>query len=273
MGSMSQEELISWLYQLIDHELDKPEEETDNALIAECSFYLEELQDMENEFSEAEILSRLEEIKKQVVDEKTTIIPGSIPVKKKNHRLLFKVFIPIAAVFSALVLTLSAVATANGTTLGKFLSENYQKISRMSKGEKYEDGGITVIKASGKTTYRSVDDFLDQENLNILFPQPLPSGISIEFIQIDHLNETHTIIAFLFEGKDIQMTVRNTYQMKYNAAEYSDKMTVGDITYYVYPSDNSFLISAQYNGYEYTLESSNFDLLKQFITNMKEFKK
>lgn len=271
MGSMSREELVSLLYQVIEQELNKPDTETDQDLIAECSFYLEELQDMENEFSEAEILSRLEEIKKQVVDEKTTIIPGSIPVKKKNHRLLFKVFIPIAAVFSALVLTLSAVATANGTTLGKFLSENYQKISRMSKGEKYEDGGITVIKASGKKTYKSVEEFLDKENLDILFPQPLPENVTVKSVRIDDINGKKDI-AFLFENSVMQMTVRNYYMADYSDG-YTEKIAIDALEFYVFTVENRYLVSAQYNGYEYTLESQDLGLLKQTIKNIKELKK
>ena len=273
MGSTSREKLISYLYQLIELELEKPENKVDMDLIAECSAYLADLQEGQDELSDEEIQLQLQKIKAQVLVDNSVVLSKNKPIKKKfSHRLL-KVFLPIAAAFLVLFLTLSVLASVNGTTIGEFISDNLQKISKLSKGETVEVGNITVYKSTKVSTYQTIEDFLSQENLDILFPQPLPSGISIEFIQIDHLNETHTIIAFLFEGKDIQMTVRNTYQMNYNAAEYSDKMTVGDITYYVYPSDNFFLISAQYNGYEYTLESSNFDLLKQFITNMKEFKK
>jgi len=66
---MSRDELIKWLYQLIDFELEKPEEETDQDLIMECSDYLEELQAGEDNLSPEEILSRLEKIKAQVARE------------------------------------------------------------------------------------------------------------------------------------------------------------------------------------------------------------
>lgn len=66
---MSRDELIKWLYQLIDFELEKPEEETDQDLIMVCSDYLEELQAGEDNLSPEEILSRLEKIKAQVARE------------------------------------------------------------------------------------------------------------------------------------------------------------------------------------------------------------
>ena len=69
MRKMCREELIEWLYQLIDCELEKPEEETDQDLIMECSDYLEELQAGEDNLSPEEIRFRLERIKAQVVRE------------------------------------------------------------------------------------------------------------------------------------------------------------------------------------------------------------
>ena len=69
MRKMCREELIEWLYQLIDCEFEKPEEETDQDLLMECSDYLEELQAGEDNLSPEEIRFRLERIKAQVVRE------------------------------------------------------------------------------------------------------------------------------------------------------------------------------------------------------------
>lgn len=259
MGSMSQEELISWLYQLIDHELDKPEEETDNALIAECSRYLDELQAGDLEMSDTEILARLEQIKKY----------GAI--KKKTRHRFVKVFIPIAATFIMLFLTLSVAASINGTTLGQFISDNLQKISRMAKGETIEEGKITVIKTAGRETYGSVEDFLGKEHLNVLFPQPLPEEIALEHIQVYDLEEDQHTIAFIFQKDHLQIIVRKASSTSTGKENYFDVWDEGITPFYIYDLDSQYLASGEYNGYEYTVESTNLNFLKEIIKNMKEF--
>ena len=69
MRKMCREELIEWLYQLIDCELEKSEDATDQDLVAECSDYLEELQAGEDNLSPEEIRFRLAQIKDQVMRE------------------------------------------------------------------------------------------------------------------------------------------------------------------------------------------------------------
>ena len=69
MRKMCREELVEWLYKLIDCELEKPEDTTDQDLVAECSDYLEELQAGEDNLSPEEIRFRLAQIKDRVMRE------------------------------------------------------------------------------------------------------------------------------------------------------------------------------------------------------------
>lgn len=260
MGSMSQEELISWLYQLIDHELDKPEEETDNALIAECSRYLDELQAGDLEMSDTEILARLEQVKKC----------GAI--KKKTRHRFVKVFIPIAATFIMLFLTLSVAASINGTTLSQFISDNLQKISRMAKGESLEEGKITVIKTSGKTTYKSVAELLDKENLDFLFPQPIPDGHEIRYIQIEQVDQDKKITSFILNN--LQIRISNFYGISpEEAGGYIEKISHKEMDFYIFTVDSGYSAICQYHGNEYIINSPDLETIKQIISNLKENKK
>ena len=273
MGSISREELISWLYQLIEHELDKPDNETDKDLIAECSDYLEELQADDQTISDAEILLRLEQIKKRVSLEKARDIPSGTPVKKKTPRLFFKVFIPIAATFLALILTLSVAAAVNGTSIGKFISDNLQIILGIPKGETIDKGNITVIKASGKASYSSIEEFLNEENLNILFPQPLPEDVMLDHIRLYILEDNQITVTFVFKNERLQLAVKNAYSADYAKENYLEKWDGGKTTFYLYALDSQYLASGQFDGYEYTLRSSDPELLKQITKNMKEIEK
>lgn len=273
LGSKRQKELIEKLYQLIEYELNKPEAETDSDLIAECAEYLEELQAGEIEFSDEEILSRLEAIKAQVAAE--TSLPTSEPEKKSHEkkRPQFRmIFIPIAATFLALVLAVTIVGCENWTTLGKFLTMNLKRIASLSKGDEIEDDEISLIKASERTVYQTLEDFFNQENPDILFPQPLPDGSSIKKIYHYQTNENQSFIVFYFNNQDLMIKIKNYYQMDYNRKSYIDEYDYNSIHYYAYFVEDTYFISCQYNGYEYYFESSDLNLLKQLINNMKELK-
>ena len=68
MVFMCQEKVTELLYKLIERELDRPDNETDVDLIAECADYLDELQTDDN-LSKSEILSRLKKIRLQMEKE------------------------------------------------------------------------------------------------------------------------------------------------------------------------------------------------------------
>lgn len=272
MGSKRQEEQIKKLYQLIEYELDKPEAETDVDLIAECSEYLEELEAGKIDLSDAEILSRLEAIKAQVAEE-SSATTGEPSPKKKRRPTFLKIWVPIAATFFALFLTVTVVAHANGTTLGKFLSENLKKISMLSKGGTVEDDEITFIKASKRITYTTLEDFFDQENLYILFPQAFPDEMKVIKIEKNQVNNDHFILVFFFEKQELEIKVKNYYQMDYSKNTCIEEIESDNLHYFVYSLDDFYLISCQHNGYEYNLESPDLNLLKQLIKNMKEIEK
>ena len=69
MRKMCKDELIKWLYQLIDCELEKPDDTTDQDLIMECADYLDELQAGEDDLSPEEIRFRLAKIKARTTTE------------------------------------------------------------------------------------------------------------------------------------------------------------------------------------------------------------
>ena len=49
MSKATREQKIQWLCQMIDNEVDKPEDEKDASLLSECSAYLRELSDKDAE--------------------------------------------------------------------------------------------------------------------------------------------------------------------------------------------------------------------------------
>ena len=271
LGSKRQKELIEKLYQLIEYELNKPEAETDSDLIAECAEYLEELQAGEIEFSDEEILSRLEAIKAQAAAE--TSLPTSEPEKKPHEkkRPQFRmIFFPIAATFLALVLAVTIVGCENWTTIGRFFSENFKKIATLSKGDQIENDDFSATKTE-VSIYQSLEEYVDsQETISFLFPQPLPDGIKVNKIQHNQTNKNHFIIIFTFDNQDLEIQIKNYYQMGPEMGGYEEIIHTDKMPFYVYSIDGRYQITGQYQDYEYNFISTNYELLKQLLENIKE---
>ena len=63
MSKATREQKIQWLCQMIENEVDKPEDEMDTSLLSECADYLRELSDKEAEATPEQKQRILQEIK------------------------------------------------------------------------------------------------------------------------------------------------------------------------------------------------------------------
>ena len=101
MNRATKEQKIQMLCQMIDNETDKPEEETDFALIGECSAYLRELSDKAAEATKEQKRRILQQIKAHHNQTATR----SAKVLRPNWKTTRKVV--AIAIAAALILTLT----------------------------------------------------------------------------------------------------------------------------------------------------------------------
>ena len=215
MNKATKEQKIQWLCQMIDNETDKPEEEIDFALIDECSAYLRELSDKAAEATKEQKQRILQQIKAHHNQTATK----SAKVLRPNWKTARKVVaIAIAAVL-LLTLTLSVIAKVKGySSAWEYIRENAKVFFDMSPGNTVTDGEITLIKNDGVVAYKSIEELLESEGLDIMYPSELPDGVRIKKISQQIIDkETNEIIEewvsteeshkvnYLIEGKEYIM--------------------------------------------------------------------
>ena len=276
MGSKSREEQIAWLYQIIIRELQKPENEADEDLISECSVSLDELQSDEDVLSPEEIRKRLNAIYERVEKDRSDIVLTANGKTKKPfpakrpRKLLLKVF-AIAAAFSlVLILAVSIMAYSNGYgSVWKFVNENSKLIAALHQGTKTEKNNITVTKNSEKQVYGSVFDFLEAEEMQILYPkdsEELLQPVSVVSFEKEDGKRT---VSISFQKENFEIIIRNYSDLSPSDLSGCERVSVGSVDYYIFADLKETY--CQHNGNSYTIKCDDLDLLKSIIQTMKEY--
>ena len=271
MNKATKEQKIQWLCQMIDNETDKPEDEMDFALIDECSAYLRELSDKAAEATKEQKQRILQQIKahhNQTVKHVAKVLRPSWKTARKA------VAIAIAAVL-LLALTLSVIAKVKGySSAWEYVKENIQKIIGLDAGDRVNDEGITLVKTDGVVAYKSIEELLQKEGLDILYPTELPDGVQITKISQQIVSEEEVIYCYRFTDQSLSIAVSTASKLwsgdleKYERIE-NDVM----LAYLLEKDDGSHQIVAYDGKYEYLICGTENDVLIKILNNMKGIKK
>jgi hypothetical protein len=200
MNKATKEQKIQWLCQIIDNETDKPEDETDFALIGECSAYLRELSDKAAEATKEQKRRILQQIKAHHNQTATR----SAKVLRPNWKTTRKVVAIAIAAALILTLTISVIAKVKGySSAWEYVKENVQKIIGLDAGDKMDDNGITLIKNDGVVAYKSIEELLESEGLDIMYPSELPEGVHITKISQQIISDEETVYCYLFTNENL----------------------------------------------------------------------
>ena len=202
----SKEELIDYLVKTIQNEVSKGDD-ADCDLVRECSDWLEELTEDEVTFTPEELEHKLEELKAGSKSEQP------IKIRKKATRKTFVRVAFIAAVIFAISLaSLSAVAMNKGYgSAWEYVVNNLEIRLGMKEGDAFEEKGISIVKTSGTTYYDCIEDLLANENLNIMLPDKLTTGVDIKGLRIINESDNRFTIYFNFSDSRYTYAIKNYY--------------------------------------------------------------
>lgn len=167
--NINKEELIEKLRAVIYAESSKPASEMDADLVAECVDYLMELENSRR-LTEDEIDSEIQKI-----------ITETQKPRKSNPR--FKALL-IAACMAVIILSFNIFALACGTDAISLLRELGDKVVEMFDGEKIVVDDKETVKLGDVITYDSVEEFLKEENISVLYPTVLPDNAKITSVSL-----------------------------------------------------------------------------------------
>jgi hypothetical protein len=267
MTRATKEQKIQWLCQIIDNETDKPEEETDFALIGECSAYLRELSDKAAEATKEQKRRILQQIKAHHNQTATR----SAKVLRPNWKTTRKVVAIAIAAALILTLTLSVIAKVKGySSAWEYVKENIQKIIGLDAGDRMNDKGITLIKNDGVVAYKSIEELLESEGLDILYPSELPEGIRITKISQQIVSEERTVYCYTFNEPNTSILISTKRSVSSEDLNECELIQTENMIFYIKKTVEGMYQAIGFDDkYEYRICCNDYSVLIKMLNGMK----
>lgn len=271
MNRATKEQKIQWLCQIIDNETDKPEEETDFALIGECSAYLRELSDKAAEATKEQKRRILQQIKAHHNQTATR----SAKVLRPNWKTARKVVAIAIAAALLLTLTLSVIAKVKGySSAWEYVKDNLQKIAGMDAGDRVNEGNITLTKHDGVVTYASIEELLREEGYDIMYPSELPEGVRITKISQQIVSDSEIIYCYRFTDETLFIMASTIPMFSSEKLEGYEQLKHDSISAYLIRKENGeYQLIAYDEIYEYSIYGRDYDVLIKILNSMKGIEK
>ncbi len=272
MTRATKEQKIQWLCQIIDNETDKPEDEIDFALIGECSAYLRELSEKAAEATKEQKKRILQQIK---VHHNQTATTKSAKVFRPSWRKVGKIVAIAATVAALLISSLTVLAKVNGySNAWEYIKENIQKIIGMDAGDRVNEGNITLIKGGESIAYSSIEELMQTEGYDILYPATLPEGVKITQVSQQIVNENYILYSIQFSNPSLSVVISTQKSVSEDRLKNYERVEHPFLTaYLVKQTDGVFQVIGWDENYEYLFYCSDYDVLIKTINSMKGIEK
>ena len=169
------------------------------------------------------------------------------------------------------LLSVTAMAINAGyDSVWVYISSNFKTILGMDLGEEISNDGITIIKNSQPKYYDSIEKLLATEGFDIYYPSLIPNNQSITEIRYVDESRDNYALYFVFSDNAYALQIFNYYSTNIKALYNHEYLSVNNIDYYITSiNGTSYHAICQYKGFEYAIDSPNYDDLLKIINNMK----
>ena len=263
--NMTKEQKIQWLCQIIDNETDKPEEEIDFALIDECSAYLRELSDTTEEATQEQKQRILQQIKARHNQPTAKILH---PRWNNPKRI---VAIALAAAMMLSISIVAVIAKVKGySSAWEYVIENIQNVNDMAPGETIESGEITLIKNDSVSTYNSIEELMQKEKLDILYPSELPDGVQITKISQQIIDKDYVLYSIHFTDINLSFAISSVPTVSSEDLKKYERMENNIWSAYLVEKENGDYQLIGFDGkYEYLICHNDYEILKNIFSYMR----
>ena len=263
MRYLTKNQRIRILNKIIDSELEKPENEVDMKLVDQCMDIISKLNEGKYTKSKKQLSDDLNAIKSS--EEAET---RKLPVFKRR-------IVKAACVAFVLMFVLSTTITVMARVGGygnpfDWIMDNMGTIFNWEPGT-YDVGGITVQKGEASKYYDSIEEFLNKEELDILYPSSLPDGINLRFVSMTEYGDDKFDLTFAFDTNSIGFSVFN-YDLSLRKFDTEDVITANGIEYTILHISDRYQANYVNEKYAYSITSYDYDDLIYLLNSMKEAK-
>ena len=265
LTNASKDELIEHLCKIIEYEVEKGDD-ADCDLVRECSDWLDKLTEDEVTFTPEELERKLAQMKAGSESKKPVKI-----CKKAKLKTFVRVALIAAVIFAISLVSLSAVAMNKGYgSAWEYVSENIREIFDLTSGEEITESGISVTMNTGTIEYNTVDEFIKSCSLNILYPHLMPDKVKIAGIHIVQEEDGKYLLSFIISNPVYVFNITNYSLHDVSCMDTYQCLAIDDLYfYYTQIQDNTYYAILQYEGFEYTIQTPNYDDLLIIINSMK----
>lgn len=256
------EQLTAYLIQQIDIELSKPLDEQDMRYIDECNEFLKQINGDKYMPDPQRKQQQLEALRQRINDKSAEKV---VRTKRFGRRTL-AVLCAIVAIFCASIWVTAAISQ---TTPLDVLGRWGRAIFDISYDEEVVENKMTFIRNGDVKQYGSVDELLEQEQLNILIPTWLPDGVSIEKVVWLETDREITINIDL-NVEDILIKIRfgEEYYNKIAGSSRASQLNIdGEICYLISTAPSYDLVYCQ-QGNTYSISADNIEVLESIMKGM-----
>lgn len=259
--------LIEFFEFLLNEEISKPLGEMNSEAVDNYISILLHLQGKKAELS-SEYID--EQVRNIFYKENKTAHLEAVKTTKKHFNKK-KVWF-IAACIATLVALLSIVGTANDWNVFDFLTEKFGSVFSAPIEEEQDYNGITVITHGNSTTYKTVQDALSAENINIIFPHTLPQNCNANKIVIGQENDVERLF-ISFNNPSVSIEISLDTQLTQETIDVCNKsMNINGIQYYLCTMEDVNQVQAHftYDNNLYVINHYNEKELVEILNNMEE---
>ena len=259
--------LIEFFEFLLNEEISKPLGEMNSEAVDNYIKILLHLQDKHVELS-SEFIN--EQVRKIFHQEENTAIPEATKTTKKHFNKK-KVWL-VAACIAILVALFSIISVAYDWSVFDFLTEKFGSVHSAPIEEEQDFNGISVEHHGKSTLYRSIEEALKTEEIDVLYPSFLPNNIKITNIMIYEENRKDKLV-YLFNDSNLFATISfNTQLTKSVKNDATETKKINNIICYFYDLDDSNCIQIrfEYKGNTYMFSHTNYNILIEIIKTLEE---
>ena len=258
--------LINFFEFLLNEEISKPLGEMNSEAVDNYIKILLHLQDKHVELSPEFIDEQVRKIfHKEEIAEPETAKTTKKRINKKKVWL-------VAACIAILVALFSIVSVANDWNVFDFLSEKFGSVFSVPIEEKQEYNGITITNHGKNKNYKTVEEALGKENIDVLYPAVLPNDIKVTDIMLYQKNSTDKLL-YSFSDPNLYSDISFNASLPQSVKdEATETIEINSIVCYICEMQdiNRTQITFEYNGDKYIFSHTDKTLLIDTIENLEE---
>lgn len=258
------EKLCDNINRIIDHELNKADADMD--LIKVYGKILDGREKGKYRPNSKRKKAELKKLSKAYKEFYIKQNPQKISVPTRKNRL-HKIGTVLCSIILLTAMSLLTISALNDLSPAEMLAKFGKEILSWEIGKPVESNGMTFRRLGEATTYESLEDLVESENLDIYFPTWLPEDIYIEsvyFFNSDGVD--NIIIKFNTERLLFKITPNTPEGIAYK--ENYNKIEVNNFIVYYIEFENTYYASIEIDKYLYSITTSDMDILKNFVSGL-----